>query len=183
MARRRVMSGNVNDGGQVLRSEMASDEERVKRVRSLVEKYGLDAEIIWHRDDPVLSLEDAMRVHCLSPGNVLKCLLLKGRKGRLVAVMAPGDVQIDTKSLGDRAGVKKLSFVSRDEMRERFSVEPGGLDPLTLPSLADMVFVERSLLVRDWVMGSAGSRYCGLRVKPGELVEALGVPVIDMAKS
>jgi len=162
---------------------MASDEERVRKVRSLVKKYGLDAEIIWHREDPVLSLEDAMRVHGLSPGNVLKCLLMKGRKGKVIAVMAPGDVRIDTKKLGDRAGVKKLSFVSRDEMRERFSVEPGGLDPLTLPSLADMVFVERSLLDRDWVMGSAGSRYCGLRVKPGKLVEALGVPVIDVAKS
>jgi prolyl-tRNA editing enzyme YbaK/EbsC (Cys-tRNA(Pro) deacylase) len=48
--------------------------------------------------------------------------------------------------------------------------------------MADLVFVERSLLDRDWVMGSAGSRYCGLRVRPGELVEALGVPVVDVAK-
>jgi len=162
---------------------MASDEERVRKVRSLVEKYGLDAEIIWHRDDPVLSLEDAMRVHGLSPGNVLKCLLMKGRKGRVIAVMAPGDVRIDVKRLGDLAGVKKLSFVSGEELRERFSVEPGGLDPLTLPGMADLVFVERSLLDSEWVMGSAGSRYCGLRVKPRELVEAIGVPVIDVAKS
>lgn len=162
---------------------MASDEERVGKVRSLVEKYGLDAEIIWHRDDPVLSLEDAMRVHGLSPGNVLKCLLMKGRKGKVIAVMAPGDVRIDVKRLGDRAGVKKLSFVSGEELRERFSVEPGGLDPLTLLGMADVVFAERSLLDREWVMGSAGSRYCGLRVKPGELVEVLGVPVVDVAKS
>ena len=161
---------------------MASDEERVANVRSLVEKHGLDAEIIWHRENPVLSLEDAVRVHGLSPGNVLKCLLMKGRKGRVVAVMAPGDVRIDVKRLGELAGVKKLSFVSGEELRERFSVEPGGLDPLTLPGMADMVFAERSLLDRDWVMGSAGSRYCGLRVKPGELVKALGVPVVDVAK-
>jgi len=67
---------------------MDSDEERVGKVRSLVEKHGLDAEIVWHRGDPVLSLEDAMRVHGLSPGNVLKCLLMKGRGGRVVAVMA-----------------------------------------------------------------------------------------------
>jgi len=162
---------------------MASDEERVRKVRSLVEKYGLDAKIIWHRDDPVLSLDDAMRVHGLSPGNVLKCLLMKGRRGKVIAVMAPGDVRIDVKRLGDLVGVKKLSFVSGVELRERFSVEPGGLDPLTLPGMTDMVFAERSLLDREWVMGSAGSRYCGLRVKPGELVEVLGVPVVDVAKS
>jgi prolyl-tRNA editing enzyme YbaK/EbsC (Cys-tRNA(Pro) deacylase) len=161
---------------------MASDDERVGKVRSMVEKHGLDAEIVWHREDPVLSLEDAMRVHGLSPGNVLKCLLMKSRKGKVIAVIAPGDVRIDVKRLGELAGVKKLSFVSGEELRERFSVEPGGLDPLTLPGMADLVFVERSLLDWDWVMGSAGSRYCGLRVKPGELVEALGVPVVDVAK-
>jgi prolyl-tRNA editing enzyme YbaK/EbsC (Cys-tRNA(Pro) deacylase) len=161
---------------------MASDDERVGKVRALVEKHGLDAEIVWHREDPVLSLEDAMRVHGLSPGNVLKCLLMKSRKGKVIAVIAPGDVRIDVKRLGELAGVKKLSFVSGEELRERFSVEPGGLDPLTLPGMADLVFVERSLLDWDWVMGSAGSRYCGLRVKPGELVEALGVPVVDVAK-
>ena len=161
---------------------MASDEERVGIVRSLVEDHGLDAEIVWHREDPVLSLEDAMRVHGLSPGNVLKCLLMKGRKGRVVAIMAPGDVRIDMRKLGELAGERKLSFVSREDLRERFSVEPGELDPLTLPRMADQVFIERSLLDRDWVMGSAGSRFCGLRVKPLELVEALGVPVVDVAK-
>lgn len=161
---------------------MASDEERVGKVMSLVEKHGLDAKVIWHREDPVLTLEDAMRIHCLSPGNVLKCLLMKGRKGRVVAVMASGDVRIDVKRLGNLAGVKKLSFVSEEELRERFSVEPGGLDPLILPEIADMVLAERSLLYKDWVMGSAGSRYCGLRVKPRELVEALGVTVVDVAK-
>ena len=162
---------------------MASDKERVGRVRSLAEGLGLDAEIVWHRGDPVLSLEDAVRVHGLSPGNVLKCLLMKSRRGKVIAVMAPGDVRIDVKRLGGLAGIKKLSFVSAEELRERFSVEPGGLDPLTLPEMADAVFAERSLLDRDWVMGSAGSRYCGLRVRPGELVEALGVPVVDVAKS
>ena len=161
---------------------MASDEERVGIVRSLVEEHGLDAEIVWHMEDPVLSLEDAMRVHGLSPGNVLKCLLMKGRKGRVVAIMAPGDVRIDVRKLGELAGERKLSFVSGEDLRERFSVEPGGLDPLTLPRMADLVFIERSLLDRDWVMGSAGSRFCGLRVKPLELVEALGVPVVDVAK-
>ena len=161
---------------------MASDEERVGRARSLVEEHSLEAEIVWHREDPVLSLEDAMRVHGLSPGNVLKCLLMKGRKGRVVAIMAPGDVRIDVRKLGELVGVRKLSFVSGEELRERFSVEPGGLDPLTLPEIADLVFVERSLLEKDWVMGSAGSKFCGLRVRPGEMVEALGLPVVDMAK-
>lgn len=160
---------------------MSSDEERVAKVKSLIEEHGLDAEIVWHRENPVLSLDDAMQVHGLSPDNVLKCLLMKGRKGKIIAVIAPGDVRINMGRLQNLANIKKLSFVSREELRERFSVEPGGLDPLTLPGIADMVFVEKSLIQKEWVMGSAGSRYCGLKVKPKELVEALGVPVVDIA--
>lgn len=71
---------------------MDRDDERVRTVTGLIQEYGLDAKVIWHRGTPVLSLEDAVEVLGVEPGNVLKCLLLKTRGGRTVAVMAPGDV-------------------------------------------------------------------------------------------
>lgn len=162
---------------------MELDEERVRRVADLIAEHGLDAEIIWHRERPVLSLEDAVEVHGLAPGNVLKCLLLRGRRGEMVAVMAPGDVRIDTKKLERLAGVKKLSFVPSRELKARYGVEPGGIDPLTLPELADLVFVERTLLEKDFVVGSAGSKYCGLKVKPRELAEAVKATILDFAEA
>lgn len=160
---------------------MGSDEERVRRVADLIEEHGLEAEIIWHRERPVLSLEDAVEVHGLDPGNVLKCLLLRGRRGEVVAVMALGDVRIDIRKLERLAGARKLSFMRSREMEARFGVEPGGVDPLTLPELVDVVYAERRLLEKDFVVGSAGSRYCGLKVKPRELVEALEVTILDLA--
>ena len=35
---------------------------------------------------------------------------------------------------------------------------------------------------KDYVMGSAGSKFCGLKVRPKDLVEALNVIVIDIAR-
>ena len=142
----------------------------------------MDAKIIWHRNNPVLSLEDAIRVHGLAPGNVLKCLLLKSRKGRIIAVMASGDVRIDMKKLEHEANVKKLSFMSTVEMKKRYSIEPGGLDPFILNNITDLVFMDSSLLDKDYVMGSAGSKFCGLKVRPKDLVGALNVIVIDIAR-
>ena len=162
---------------------MESDEERVRRIMDLIEEYGLDAEIVWHREIPVLSLEDALKVHGLDPGNVLKCILMKSRRDKVVGVIAPGDVRIDFKRLERLAGFKKLSFMSVREMKSRFGVEPGGVDPFTLYELADVVYVERTLLEKDFVVGSAGSRFCGLKAKPGELVEALGATVINLAET
>lgn len=161
---------------------MESDEERVGRVAGLVAEHGLDADIIWHRERPILSLRDAVEVLGLSPGNVLKCLLLISRKGKVVAVMAPGDVRLDMKKLERIAGAKKLSFMSSSELESRFGVEPGGVDPLTLHELADMVFMERMLLEKDYVIGSAGSKYCGLKVKPRDLIEAVRATVLDIGK-
>jgi len=162
--------------------ELKSDEERVGRVAGLVAEHGLDAEIIWHRERPILSLRDAVEVLGLSPGNVLKCLLLKSRKGEVVAVMAPGDVRLDMKKLERIAGVKKLSFMSSSELESMLGVEPGGVDPLTLHELADMVFMDRTLLEKDYVIGSAGSKYCGLKVKPRDIIEAARATVLDIGK-
>jgi prolyl-tRNA editing enzyme YbaK/EbsC (Cys-tRNA(Pro) deacylase) len=161
---------------------MDSGEDRVRQVESLLDRYGLDGEIIYHLNSPVLSLEDAMKVHGLAPGEVLKCLLLKSSDSKVIAVMAPGDVRIDLKKLERHANVKKLSFLSINEMKKRFSVEPGGIDPLTLSNMADLVFAERRLLDSEFVMGSAGSKYCGLKIRPYELIEALNIAVLDIAK-
>lgn len=161
---------------------MKDEEERVSRVVSLIEELGLDAEVIWHRERPVLSLEDAVEVHGIPPGNVLKCLLLKGRGGTVVAVMAPGDMRIDVKKLERLVGARKLSFMQADEMRGRLGLEPGGVDPLILPEVADMVVADENLVGRCFLVGSAGSRFCGLKIKPGELVEALkGTRVLDLS--
>ena len=162
---------------------MKSDEERVRRVASLITEYGLEAEIIWHMEMPVLSLKDAVKVLGLSPGNVLKCLLLISRKSKVVAVMAPGDVRIDMKKLEHTAGVKKLSFMPSKELESRFGIEPGGVDPLILHELADMVFVERTLLEKDYVVGSAGSKYCGLKIRPSDLIKTVRATVIDIAET
>jgi prolyl-tRNA editing enzyme YbaK/EbsC (Cys-tRNA(Pro) deacylase) len=158
------------------------EEERVGQVTRLISEYGLDAEFIWHRERPVLSLEDAMGVHSISPGNVLKCLLLKDRSGTVVAVMAPGDVRVDVKKLEKLIGVKKLSFMPGDEMKARFGLEPGSVDPLILPAVAEVVVAEKDLLAKGFVIGSAGSKFCGLKVKPEDLVRAVrGTLVLDLS--
>lgn len=161
---------------------MKREEERVSRVVCLVEELGLDAEVIWHRERPVLSLEDAVEVHGIPPGNVLKCLLLKGRGGTVAAVMAPGDVRVDVNRLERLLGVKKLSFMHAGEMRGKLGLEPGGVDPLTLSEVADVVVADESLIGRGFVVGSAGSRLCGLRIKPEDLFRVVkGARVMDLS--
>lgn len=173
----------VDKGGYTIDLRIADDDEkRVRKVRELITSYGLDAEVIWHREKAVLSLEDALEVHCVSPGNVLKCLLMKDREGTVIGVMAPGDVRIDVKKLEKQAGARKLRFMSGEEMMERLCVEPGGVDPLTLPQRVEKVFIERSLLEKKALIGSAGSKHCGLKIKPSEILKIVNATVLDIAE-
>jgi prolyl-tRNA editing enzyme YbaK/EbsC (Cys-tRNA(Pro) deacylase) len=141
--------------------------------------------VLVEEDDGTFTPNDTdvlVDVHGVQPGNVLKCLLLKGRDGTVVAVMTPGDVRIDVKMLERLIGVKKLSFMPAGELKDRLGQEPGGVDPLILPEVAEMVVADSSLLGRGFVIGSAGSRFCGLKVKPKELLRAMkGVQIMDIS--
>jgi prolyl-tRNA editing enzyme YbaK/EbsC (Cys-tRNA(Pro) deacylase) len=159
---------------------MELNEDRVREVQKLIAEHHLDAQIIWHKDRPVLSTKDAEEVHDIATGNVLKCLIMKDRKGTVVAVMAPGDVRIDVNKLERLAGLKKLTFMTEEEMIARLGLEPGSVDPLKLPQLVSKVFVERTMLDKGFVIGSAGSRYCGLRIKPSEIMKAVEATVLDL---
>lgn len=154
-------------------------EDGVRKVQDIIDREGLDAHVIWHRNKPVLSMEDAIAVHNILPKNVLKCLILKDRKGRVIAVMAPGDVRIDVKKLEQLTDYRKLTFVAGEELT-KLGVEPGAVDPLTLPQRVSEVFVEESLMEKDFVIGSAGSKYCGLRITPAEILRVVEATVLDL---
>ena len=159
---------------------MELNEDRVREIQKLIAEHHLDAQIFWYRDRPVLSMEDATDVHGIAPGNVLKCIIMKERKGAVVAVIAPGDVRINVNKLEQLAGLRKLTFMAGEEMITRLGVEPGAVNPLTLPRLVSKVFIEMRLLEKDFVIGSAGSRYCGLRIKPSEIMKAVKATVLDL---
>jgi len=155
-------------------------DDGVRKVQSIIDSEGLDAKVIWHKDKPVLSMEDAIAVHGIAPKNVLKCLVMKDRKSRIIAVMAPGDIRIDIKKLEELTGLKKLTFVAGEELIAKLGVEPGAVDPLTLPQRVSEVFAERSLMEKDFVIGSAGSKYCGLKIKPADIIRIVETTILDL---
>ena len=53
--------------------------------------------------------------------------------------------------------------------------------PAVLSEVAEVVVAERGLLGKGFVVGSAGSRFCGLRVRPEDLVKAVEARVLDLS--
>lgn len=68
-------------------------------------------------------------------------------------------------------------------MTVKLGLEPGGVDPFVLSEVSNVIVADKSLLEKRFVVGSAGSKFCGLKVKPGELLETLkDVRILDVSK-
>ncbi len=147
-----------------------SEEEKIEPIRKLIEDGRLDAELVWHRDKAVLSIDDAVQVHRMGPEKIMKCLCFIDKKGGTAGVIASSEVKIDMKKLEEVTGLRKPRLMLPEELKTKFNKEPGEIDPLTLAKNAKLLFIESSLLSKEFVISSAGSRYCGLRIAPEELL-------------
>jgi len=147
-----------------------SEERKIESIQKMIREGRLSAELIWHRDKAVLSVDDAVQVHHVGPENIMKCLCFIDKKGRIAGVIASSEVKIDMKKLQDTTGLRKPRLMLSDELKAKFNKEPGEIDPLTLAEKVDLLFIDNALLSKGFLIGSAGSKYCGLRITPEELL-------------
>jgi len=158
-----------------------SEEREIESIRKLIGDGRLNAELVWHRDKAVLSVDDAVQVHHVGPENIMKCLCFIDKKGRTAGVIASSEVKINMRKLEEAASLKKPRLTLPDELKVRFNKEPGEVDPLTLAEKVDLLFIESSLVNKEFVIGSAGSKYCGLRITPEELLKVTRARVENLS--
>jgi len=147
-----------------------SEEEKIELIRKMIREGRLSGELVWHGDRAVLSVDDAVQVHHVGPEKIMKCLCFIDKKGRIAGVIASSEVKIDMKKLEEAAGLRKPRLMLPDELKTRFNKGPGEIDPLALAEKVNLLFIDRSLLGKEFLIGSAGSKYCGLRITPEELL-------------
>ena len=147
-----------------------SEERKIESIQEMIREGRLSGELIWHREKAVLSVDDAVQVHHVGPEKIMKCLCFIDKKGRVAGVIASSEVKVDMKKLQDATGLRKPRLMLPDELKARFNKEPGEIDPLTLAEKVDLLFIDSSLLSKGFVIGSGGSKYCGVRITPEELL-------------
>jgi len=147
-----------------------SEEKKIESIQKMIRDGRLSAELVWHRDKVVLSVDDAVQVHHADPENIMKCLCFIDKKGRVAGVIASSEVKINMKKLKEAAGLRKPRLMVPEELKTKFNKEPGEIDPLTLAEKVDLLFIDNGLLSKEFVIGSAGSKYCGLKITPEELL-------------
>jgi prolyl-tRNA editing enzyme YbaK/EbsC (Cys-tRNA(Pro) deacylase) len=96
--------------------------------------------------------------------------------------MASGEIKIDMVKLSKISHLKEIRMASPGELRDLFDRLPGGVDPVTISAKVQIIFADKRLFEKSWVIGSAGSPYAGLKIAPSEITKCVNVQVADLAE-
>ncbi|TAJ49674.1 MAG: YbaK/EbsC family protein [Herbiconiux sp.] len=146
------------------------------RVKADAARRGIAVEIV---ERPAAdSLDGAARLLGLSPGDIVKSLVVKRHDGDFLFALIPGDRQISWPKLRALVGVNKLSMPHQDVALEATGYERGTITPLG-STTAWPVYVDASLEGR--VALGAGAHGHSAFVDAAELAKGLDATVADIS--
>jgi len=154
-------------------------EERIRRTEEIIKENKIDAEVIRHPDVPIVSIDVHLKHYNCTPEQVMKGLVFTS-KGKFAVVIASGEVKIDMKKLKQVSGLKKPRMANAEELAQ-FGLEKGAIGPTTVPKEIP-AFIEKKLLEKEEVVGSAGSPTAGLRIKTEDILKVINAKVVDLSE-
>lgn len=147
----------------------------VKNTERIIKEEGIEAMIIEHRKWGKES-KKVSEILDVELKNVIKSLLVFLDNIPVLTVLR-GDNMLDLKKLEKLTGKKPVLARAKDIKRLGF--EFGGIP--CIGSELKMI-VDRRVLEEEYVIGSAGSPYVGVRIKPEDLVRINSAVVSDICR-
>jgi len=102
-----------------------------------------------------------------------------------VLVIASGDKRVDEKKLKELTG--PLGRADADYVKARTGFSIGGVSPLGFAPTGDaappLLFIDRELFRFELIWAAAGHPNGVFRMRPDELVQLTGAPVIDVVQA
>ncbi len=150
----------------------------VKKAMLLMKELGIEGEVIEHQSSGKSSIE-ASEALGVPLNRILKSLVFT-EKGRYIFVITTGDRRVSMKKLRSFSGMKRPRLATPEEVSSILGYEPGGVPPFAFHGIMPC-YIEKAILVLDWVIGSAGSEYAGIKLEPHDLVK-IGCKSYDLSE-
>jgi Cys-tRNA(Pro)/Cys-tRNA(Cys) deacylase len=127
----------------------------------------------------VHSLHEAAQVQGLSPGQLLKTMVVRLQDGTYRLVLVPGDRRIAWKKFRAHAGVKRTSMPSADEAFAVTGYRPGTITPFGADGNL-VVVIDESVREHDRITVGGGGNGISIHLTPNALIEATAAEVADV---
>jgi Cys-tRNA(Pro)/Cys-tRNA(Cys) deacylase len=148
------------------------------RVAADATARGIEIEFVERTN--ARSLEEAASILGISPGDIVKSLVVKRHDGTFLFAEVPGDRQISWAKLRSVVGVNKLQLPEASLALDATGYERGTITPLgsTTPW---PVYIDETLVGRRVSMGG-GEHGVSVFVDADALVAGLGATVADISE-
>jgi len=147
----------------------------VKNTKKIIEREEIEAEIKKHKIWGKKS-EKVSEIFGIALKNVIKSILVFLDEIPFLIVLQ-GDKLLDLKELEKITG-KKVTLARARNIR-KMGFEFGGI-PCVGSNLK--MIVDQKVLNEKYVVGSAGSPYVGIKIKPKDLVKLNSAEVLDICR-
>ncbi|MFX1534385.1 MAG: aminoacyl-tRNA deacylase [Promethearchaeota archaeon] len=159
---------------------------KLKRYPPLVEKTilylvnnSVKFEIIDHGEINGTNSEDIAKALQIPLNHIIKVLLWKLRGGKFVLTVLSGDQRLDKTILKKYTQKKVDRLANKEEIIQITGYEAGGIPPvLLIPNVP--CFVDKHLMELEWVVGSAGSPYYGLKLDPSDISRLMDATIVNI---
>ncbi|MEF8880822.1 MAG: YbaK/EbsC family protein [Candidatus Nanohaloarchaea archaeon] len=144
------------------------DLDNIRRVKDFCQKNKIEVKFEIH--PKAETVNESVKQTPINKNQIIKTLVFKTGKS-FIAVLAPGDKEVDTDKIKAITGEDNVRMANPEEVEKETGYIVGGVSPfdLDLP-----VFMEENLLEHDRVRPAAGSRVVGVEVEPQELADKIG---------
>ena len=149
------------------------DNGKITYVREVAERLSFECEIFYH-EATGKTTEDAEKALGLDSKYIIKCLLLKSKKDEYIGAIIRGSDRLDFKSLEAISGYKGLRLAKEEDIRSELGFEVGGVPAVIFSEKKIPTYVDPKVLGLDYVVGSGGTPFHGMKFNPSQLVNKLG---------
>lgn len=151
----------------------------LQSVRDFFASRGLDVPILITAETTA-TVATAAAAHGVSPGQIAKTLAFKLQDGRVILVVAAGDVRIDHGKF--KATFGKGKMLPADEVVQLTGHPVGGVCPFGLATPLP-VHLDRSLQAYDDMLPAAGSIDSAVRISVALMAEVTQGVWVDVSTS
>lgn len=153
----------------------------IEYTRKLLNELDFEAELILHEKSGKTT-EDAEEALGLESKVIIKCLLLKSKKGDYLGAIVRGSDRLNFKALESFSGYKGLRMASQEDIRTVLGFDIGGVPAVIFRDRNIPTYVDNQVLSLEYVVGSGGTEFYGLKFNPRQLTEKLGYLQADISQ-
>ncbi len=150
------------------------------RITEYLDKNDVNYRVILH-SKPIYTVDMAVVERNVPLDQVVKCILLRDKKGQYVMVCATGDVRIDLQAVRKYlpSQYKRMSFANPAAITDLTGFVKGSVPPLDLPSTLPLFFDE-GIMQRPKVNISSGHPLAGIELSPQALQRLSNAVVVAL---